>query len=125
MYKHFPHIMYYILVLMIVTSCTSAQRCADSFITNTYNRTTYRVSDEDFDTLFTDASLTRSKIHCLSLCSTYRTNSYYDRSSRQCRCEGWFASYSPVSSGTNYVEKYSITGMSLNISSNMSSLSFF
>ena len=83
MYKHFPHKMYYIWLLMIVTSCTAAQRCDDLFNMNTYNRTTDRVSDEDFDSLFTDASLTRFKIHCLSLSSTYRTDSYYMKATQE------------------------------------------
>ena len=34
---------------MIVTSCTVAQRCADSSNKHLYSKTTYRVSDEDFD----------------------------------------------------------------------------
>ena len=110
MYKYFPHTMYYIWFLIIVTSCTAAQRCDDLFNINTYTRSTYHVSDEDFSNLFTDAVVTRSKIHCISLCSTYRANSYYDRNLRQCRCEGWFDLFNLVSTGTNYVEKYSAQG---------------
>ena len=115
MYKHYPHIMYYIWLLLIVTSCTAAQRCDDSFNINTYTRSTYHVSEDDYNSIFTNAVVTTSKIHCLSLCSTYRTDSYYDRNSRRCCCQGWIPSFSPVSSGTNYVEKYIAQGESLNI----------
>ena len=104
MYAHFPHTMYYVWLLLIVTSCTAAQRCADSSNMNTYNRTTYRVSDEDFDSLFTDAVVTRSSIHCLTLCLTNHTNMYYESNSRRCSCQGLCVSYHPVTTGTNYVE---------------------
>ena len=97
---------------MIVTSCTAAQRCADSFNKNTYNKTTYRVSDEDFDSLFTDAVVTTSSIHCVTLCTTNRTNAYYESITRRCSCQGLCVSYSPVDIGTNYVEEYHIQGMS-------------
>ena len=96
---------------MIVTSCTAAQRCADSSNMNTYNKTTYRVSDENFDSLFTDAVVTTSSIHCATLCTTNRTNTYYESNTRRCSCQSLCASYSPVSTGTNFVEKYSIPGM--------------
>ena len=61
-YKHFPRTMYYIWLLIIVTSCTASHCSDDSFITKKYTRTTYRVSDEDFDSLFTDAVVTRFRI---------------------------------------------------------------
>ena len=115
MYKCFPHIMYYIWLLIIVASCTAAQQCADS--SNTYNRTTYRVSDEDFSNLFTDAGVTTSSIHCLTLCITNHTTTYYESNRNRCRCQGLCVSYSPVSTGTNYVERYSAQGKSLNIHS--------
>ena len=76
--------MYYIWLLIIVTSCTAAQRCADLSNMNTYNRTTYRVSDEDFHSLFTDAVVTTSSTHCVTLCATNRTNIYYESNTRQC-----------------------------------------
>ena len=116
--------MYYIWLFMIVTSCTAAQRCADSANKNTYNRTTYRVSDEDFNNLFTDAVVTTSSVHCLTLCTTDRTTTsiYYDSNTRRCSCQDWCASYNPVSSGTNYVEKYYIPGKYLSTHSKMSFL---
>ena len=89
-----PHTMYYIWLLMIVTSCAAAQRCADSSNKNTYTRTTYRVSDEDFNSLFTDAGVTTSSIYCLTLCATYQTNTYYETTTRRCSCQGVCASYS-------------------------------
>ena len=117
--------MYSIWLLLIVTSCTAAQRCADLSNKNTYNRTTYRVSDEDFDSLFRKAVVTTSRIHCLSLCTTNRTNAFYESNTRRCSCQGLCPSYNPVSSGTNYVVKYSIPGMSLIIPSNMLVLTLF
>ena len=63
---------------MIVILCTA------SLTKDTYTGTTYRVSDEDFDALFTDAVVTRSSVHCLTLCTTNRTNIYYDIN----RCHG-------------------------------------
>ena len=114
MYKHFPRTMYYIWLLLIATSCTAAHCSADSFILKTYTRTTYRVSDEDFHSLFTDAVVTKSKIYCLTLCAIDSTNIYYESSTRRCNCQEWCPLYSPVTTGTNYVEKYSIPGMSLN-----------
>ena len=125
MYQHFPHIMYYIWLLMIVTSCTAAQRCADSSNKNTYTRTTYRVSDEDFNSLFTNAVVTTSKINCLNLCRANRTNTYYESNTKRCRCQGVCIMFNPVSAGRNYVEKYYISGKSLSIHSNMSFLSYF
>ena len=112
---------------MIVTSCTAAQRCADSSSINTYTRTTYRVSDEDFDNLFTDADVTTSKIHCLTLCTTNRTNAYYDSNTRRCSCQDRCALYSPVITGTNYVDKFNTEGkpLCMNFQSNISFLSSF
>ena len=104
---------------MIVTSCTAAQRCANSSNKNTYTMITYRVSDEDFDNLFTDAVVTMSSIHCLILCATYQTNTYYDTTTRRCSCQELCASYSPVSTGSNHVEKYYIPGKVLKIHSIM------
>ena len=109
MYKHFPHTMYYVWLLLIVTTCTAAERCADLSNKNTYNRTTYRVSDEDFDSLFTDAVVTTSRIHCLTLC----TNIFYKSNTGRCSCQDWCAPYNPVTTGTNYVEKYYIPGETL------------
>ena len=119
--------MYYIWILMIITSCTAAQRCADSSNKHLYSKTTYRVSDEDFDSLFTDAVGTTSSIHCITLCTTNGTNSYYENNTRRCSCQGLCVSYSPVSTGTNYVEKYYIprTSKLLRTQSNMSSFSSF
>ena len=125
MYKHFPHIMYYIWLLLIVTSCTAAQRCSDSSNKHLYNRTTYRVSDEDFGNLFTDAVVTTSTIHCLTLCSTNRTNTFYESNTSRCSCQDWCISYSHVTTGTNYVEKCYIPGETLGIYSNMAFLSSF
>ena len=93
-------------LLMIVTSCTAAQRCADSSNKHLYSKTRYRVSNEDYNSLFTDAVVPASRIHCLTLCSTNSTNMYYEGNTRQCRCQGFCASYNLVSTGTNYVEKY-------------------
>ena len=112
--------MYYIWLLMIVTA---GQQCADSFIIKTYNRTTYRVSDEDFDSLFTEAVVTRFRIYCVTLCSTNNTNMFYESNTRRCSCQGMCPPYNPVSTGTNYVEKYSAQGKPLNINSNLSTLS--
>ena len=119
--------MYYIWLLLIITSCTvtAAQQCADLSHKNIYNKTTYLVSDEDFDNLFRKAVVTTSRIHCLSLCTTNRTNAFYESNTRRCSCQGLCPSYNPVSSGTNYVEKYSIPGMSLIIHYNMLVLSSF
>ena len=125
MYKHFPHAMYYIWLLMIVTSCTAAQRCANSSSTYTYTRTTYRVSDEDFNSLFTNAVVTTSRIHCVTLCTTNQTNTYYDSNTRRCSCQELCVSYNPVSTGTNYVEKYYIPRKSSNTHSKMSFFSSF
>ena len=110
---------------MIVTSCTAAQRCADSSSKYTYTGTKYRVSDEDFENLFTDAVVTTSSIHCVTLCTRNQTNTYYDSNTRRCRCQGVCLSYRPVSTGTNYVEKYYNPGKSLNTHSNMSFLGLF
>ena len=115
--------MHYIWLLIIVTSCTASHCSADSFIINTYNRTTYRVSDEDFDSLFTDAVVTRSRIYCITLCTTNNTNTFYESNSRRCSCQGICPSYNPVTTGTNYVEKYNAQGKPLNINSDMSTLS--
>ena len=101
---------------MIVTSCTAAQRCADSYSKNTYTRTTYRVSDEDFNSLFTDAVVTTSSIHCVTLCTTNQTNTYYESNTRRCSCQELCTLYSPVLTGTNYVDKYYITGKTLTLS---------
>ena len=117
--------MYYVWLLLIVTSCTAAQRCADSSNKHLYSKTTYRVSDEDFDSLFTDAVVTTSRIHCITLCTATGTTSYYESNTRRCSCQGLCASYDPVSTGTNYVEKYYISGKTMRTHSNMSSLSFF
>ena len=95
---------------MVVTSCTAAQLCGDSLNKNTYNRTTYRVSDEDFDSLFTDAVVTRSSIHCVTLCTTNSTNTFYESNTRICSCQDWWTSYSPVSTGTNHLEKHRAQG---------------
>ena len=110
---------------MIVTSCTAAQRCADSTINNKYHRTTYRVSDEDFNSLFTNTVVTTSKIHCLTLCTTNPTTIYYDSNTRRCSCQELCVSYNPVSTGTNYVEKYNAQGkpLCMNFYFNMSFLS--
>ena len=92
---------------------------------NTYTRTTYRVSDEDFNSLFTDAVVTTSRIHCVTLCTTNQTNTYYDSNTRRCSCQELCVSYNPVSTGTNYIEKYYIPGTSLNTHSKMSFFSSF
>ena len=114
---------------MIVTSCTAAQRCANSTINNKYHRTTYRVSDEDFNSLFTDAVVTMHRIHCLPLCTTNPTTTtiYYDNSTRLCSCQELCVSYNPVTTGTNYVEKYNAQGkpLCINFYSNMSFLRSF
>ena len=129
MYKHFPHTMYYTWLLMIVISCTAAQRCADSSNINThmYNRTTFRVSDEDFYSLFANAVVTTSSIHCVTLCARNPTNTYYESNTRRCRCQGLCVSYYPVLTGTNCVEKFSALGKSLCINFHfyMSSLCCF
>ena len=117
--------MYYTWLLLIVTSCTAAQRCADSSNKNTYTRTTYRVSDEDFDSLITNSVVTTSCIHCATLCSYNRTNAYYESNTSRCRCQVGCPPYYPVSTGTNYVETYYISGKTLSTHSNMSSLSSF
>ena len=119
MYKHFPHTMYPIIFFMIVTSC------AASLTKDTYTGTTFRVSDEDFDCLFTNAVVTKSIIHCLTLCTRNQTNAYYESNTRRCRCQDWCSSYNPVSTGRNYIEKYYIPGKTLSTHSNMSSLSSF
>ena len=98
---------------MIVTSCTAAQQCANSFNKNTYNETKYRVSDEDFSNLFTNAVVTTSKVHCLTLCIANHTNTYYESNRNRCSCLGLCVSYSPVTTGTNYVERYSTQGKSI------------
>ena len=124
-YKHFPHIMYYIWLLIIVASCTAAQRCANSSNMNTYNKKTYHVSGLAFDRLFTDAVVTRSRTHCLTLCIANGTNAYYESNRNRCRCQGLCVSYTPVSTGRNYVERYSAHGKSLNIHPTMLLLSYF
>ena len=108
-------------MIVLITSCTA------SLTKDTYTWTTFRVSDEDFNSLFTDAVVTMSSIHCLTLCTRNRTNMYYDSNTRRCRCQGTCASYSPVSTGRNYVEEYYIppTCKSLNMHSNMSSFCSF
>ena len=105
-FRNTSHTMHYIWILIIVTLCAAAQRCTDSSNMNTHNRTPYRVSDEDFDILFTNAVVTTSRFHCITLCSTNRTNTYYESSTRRCSCQGLCFSCSPVSTGTNYVEQY-------------------
>ena len=117
--------MHYIWLLMIVTSCTAAQRCADSSNKHLYNKESYRVSDEDFDSLFTDAVVTTSRIHCLTLCTANRTDSRYESNTGRCRCLIVCPPHNAVSTGTNYVEKYYISGKTISTHSNMSSLSFF
>ena len=119
MYKHFTHTMYTIFFFMIVTSCSA------SLTKDTYTGTTFRVSDEDFDSLFTNAVVTKSSIHCLTLCTRNQTNAYYESNTRRCRCQAVYVSYNPVMTGRNYVEKYYISCKSLNIRSNMSFLSSF
>ena len=114
MYKHFTHTMYPIFVLMIVTSCSA------SLTKDTYTGTTFRVSDEDFDCLFTNAVVTMSSIHCLTLCTRNQTNAYYENNTRRCRCQESCVLYHPVLTGRNYVEKYYIPGKTLNIHANMS-----
>ena len=111
--------MSYIFVLMMVASC------AASLTKDTYTGTTFRVSDEDFDSLFTDAVVTMSSIHCLTLCTRNRTDTYNDSNTRRCRCQGLCVSYSPVLSGRNYVEKYYIPSKSLSTHSEKSFLSSF
>ena len=108
MYRHFPHIMYYIWFLLIVTSCTAAQQCANSSNENTYNKTTYPVSDEEFDSLFTGAVVTTFRVHCFTLCSTNRTTTYYESNTSRCRCQELDISCGSVSTGRHYVEKYYI-----------------
>ena len=119
--------MYYIWLLLIVTSCTAAQRCAESSNKNTYGKKTYRVSDEAFHSLFTDAVVTTSRIHCLTLCTRNHTNAYYVSSTRRCRCHELCVSYSPISTGANYIEKFNALDKSLcmTLHSNMSSLCSF
>ena len=107
---------------MIVTLCTVAQQYANSSSKYTYTGTTYRVSDEDFCSFFTDADVTTSRIHCLSLCTTNRTNQYYD-SNTSYRCPKLCVLYNPVTSGTNSEEKYYIPGKTLSIYYNMLFLS--
>ena len=116
MYKHLALTMSYIVLLMIVTSCIA------SLTKEAYNRTTYRVSDEDYDSLFTDAVVTMSSIHCLTLCTRNQTNTYYESNTRRCRCQELAVSYNPVSTGRNFVEKYYIPCKSLNIYFSMSNI---
>ena len=104
---------------MIVTSCTAL------LTKDTYTGTTFRVSDEDFDRLFTNAVVTMSSIHCLTLCTRNQTNAYYESNTRRCRCQAVYASYSPVLTGRNYVEKYYIPCKSLNFHSKKLLLSSF
>ena len=108
---------------MIVTLCTAVQQYANSSSKDTCTGTTFRVSDEDFCSLFTDAVVTTSKIHCLSLFTTSCTNPYYD-SNTSCRCQKLCVLYNPVTGGTNYEEKYYIPGKTLNIYYNMLFLSY-
>ena len=95
---------------MILTSCTAAQQCTDSFILKKSTRTRYRVSDEDFHSLFTNAVVTRSSIHCLTLCTRNQTTTYFERNTRRCRCERFSVLYDAVTTGTHYVEKRNVQG---------------
>ena len=108
--------MSYIVLLMIVTSCTA------SLTKEAYNRTTFRVSDEDFNSLFANAVVKMSSIHCLTLCTRNQTNTYYESNTRRCRCQELGVSYNPVSTGRNNVEKYYIPCKSLNIYPSMSNI---
>ena len=119
--------MSYIGLLLIVISCTAAQQCADSSNKHLYSKATYRVSDEDFESLFTDAVVTTSSIYCVTFCITNRTDSYFENNTRRCRCQASCASYDPVSIGTNFVEKHYIPSTSklLRTQSKMSSFSSF
>ena len=75
-----------------------------------YDKTTYRVSDEDRDSLFTNAVVSLSTIHCLTMCTTNGTIAYFESNSRRCRCAEGCVTHRAVNTGRNYVDRYTPQG---------------
>ena len=75
-------------------------------IQSVFDKNTIRVSDVDYDTMFTDAGTIKSRMRCIAMCITSDSNTYYDVDTGQCSCQSTGSTYSPVTTGSNYVDTY-------------------
>ena len=70
------------------------------------SRTILRLTDADFDSLFTNAAVAKSRMRCIAFCLLSDTNTYYDESTRRCTCSAsCYVGYS-MTTGGNYVLRY-------------------
>ena len=102
------------LIVAIFYITLEIQLCSTTIQHNIYNKDTTRVSDGDYDTMFTDAGTTKSRMRCIVMCITSDSNTYYDVNTGQCSCQSscTAGTYTPVNTGSNYVETYDTGEMS-------------
>ena len=89
-----------IILVTIMTICEA------EITQNVFDKNTIRVSDMDYDTTFTGSGTTKSRIRCMAMCLTNDYDTYYIVDTRQCGCQAAGPIYSPVTTGSNYVDTY-------------------
>ena len=98
---------------MIIVACyiiLEIQLCSTTIQHKIYNKDTIRVSDGDYDTMFTDAGATKSRMRCIAMCITSDSNTYYDVDTGQCSCQS-ACTDATYTTGSNVVEKYNSIGI--------------
>ena len=98
---------------IIIVACyiiLEIQLCFTTIQHKIYNANTIRVSDGDYDTMFTDAGTTKSRMRCIVMCITSDSNTYYDVNTRQCSCQS-ACTDATYRTGSNVVEKYNSIGI--------------
>ena len=89
-----------IALFKIIATCTAISR------QGSYSKTTVRVSDVDFDSLFPIDAEATSRLSCATLCLQSDFNTYYVENTGQCSCQPPESTYTDVATGSNYVDSY-------------------
>ena len=100
--------MYFRILLFVnLYTCISTAANPPNTNSNTYcSRTILRLTDTDFDSLFTNAAVAKSRMRCIAICLLSDTNTYYDESTGRCTCStSCYVGYS-MTTGGNYVLRY-------------------
>ena len=92
--------------ISIIALGTAAILQNSSITQNIFNQTTFRVSDEDFQSLFNDDVKVFSGLFCAVMCTLGDSNTYYDVNTRRCSCQTSRYTYNAITTGNNYVISY-------------------
>ena len=92
------------LCIAIIYSLTG---CITAITHHAFDMNRYRLSDSDFQAMFSNAEVMESKIRCVVVCIHSVTSiTYYDDVTGRCVCQSESYAGDVITTGSNYMSQY-------------------